>query len=240
MTWYLAPALDTLRAQINARWPARDRTSDGTIGDAAHSARVSDHNPDPTSSPPGIVRAIDIDEDGIDTGAVILAMLADVRTRYVIYEAWIWERVTGNWAPYTGPNLHRYHIHVSVRSIDSYAYDAGPWALDAPTMEEEDMGLTTEDKQWMLDELGPSATWSYGIGQDGKGGFNNSQAWERLSWIHHDTTLLAAQAPVTLTAEQVQALGAQIVGGLGLELAGLVVTAMVEELHARTAPAGQG
>jgi hypothetical protein len=131
MAWYLAPALDTLRVQINTRWPDRDRTSDGTIGDAAHSARLSDHNPDPTSAPPDIVRAFDIDEDGIDTGAVILAMLADARTRYVIYEAQIWERVTGKWRAYVGPNLHRHHIHISVRSVENYAYNPAPWAIPA-------------------------------------------------------------------------------------------------------------
>jgi hypothetical protein len=145
MAWYLAPALDTLRTQINKRWPDRDRTSDGTIGDAAHSARTSDHNPDPSSSPPGIVRAIDIDEDGIDTGAVILAMLSDARTRYVIYEALIWERVTGKWRIYAGPNLHRHHIHVSVRSVEDYAYDTSRWAIPALPAPPAPPVLTDED-----------------------------------------------------------------------------------------------
>ena len=46
MSWTLAPALVQLRQELNARWPGRSKASDGTIGDAAHKARVSEHNPD--------------------------------------------------------------------------------------------------------------------------------------------------------------------------------------------------
>mgnify|MGYP006279262349 CR=1 FL=1 len=54
----------TLRAQIDKRWPKRDRRSDGWIGDKAHQARKSDHNPDAR----GIVHAIDIDADLLGPG----------------------------------------------------------------------------------------------------------------------------------------------------------------------------
>lgn len=135
MTAYLAPALVVLRRQLDEAWPARDRTSDGWIGDAAHSSRVSDHNPDPTSDPAGIVRALDIDEDGIDTATVVLALITDPRTRYVIYEARIWARGTGTWTVYTGLNLHTRHIHVSVRDHSGYDTNRSPWALDT-TLEE--------------------------------------------------------------------------------------------------------
>lgn len=48
-----------LRAQVDARFPKRDKRSDGWIGDKAHSKRVSDHNVDSQ----GIVWAIDLDEN---------------------------------------------------------------------------------------------------------------------------------------------------------------------------------
>lgn len=59
MAWRLAHSLETLRAQVNAKWPNRSKSSDGSIGDASHSSRLSDHNPDPS----GVVRAIDITHD---------------------------------------------------------------------------------------------------------------------------------------------------------------------------------
>ena len=49
----------TLRNEVNRRWPRRDKRSDGWIGDKAHQARKSDHNPDAR----GWVHAIDIDAD---------------------------------------------------------------------------------------------------------------------------------------------------------------------------------
>jgi hypothetical protein len=48
-----------LRKQVDRRWPKRDRRSDGWIGDRAHQARKSDHNPDSK----GFVHALDIDAD---------------------------------------------------------------------------------------------------------------------------------------------------------------------------------
>lgn len=75
--WRLVPAGVTLRDQVNARWPDRDKTSDGSIGDAAHQARPSDHNPDAD----GWVHAIDIDKDGIDADALADELIALARAR---------------------------------------------------------------------------------------------------------------------------------------------------------------
>lgn len=133
MAWRLAKSLTKLREQINAAFPARDKTSDGTIGDTSHSARKSDHNPNAK----GVVCAIDIDEDlNSDTTLqqVVDAICAsrDPRVKYVIYEGRI--TVAGSelqrWKKYTGKNAHKHHAHISVHQ-DPKLYDStAPWKID--------------------------------------------------------------------------------------------------------------
>ena len=45
MSWRLANSIKTLLDQVNAMVPHRRKDSDGGIGDEAHAARTSDHNP---------------------------------------------------------------------------------------------------------------------------------------------------------------------------------------------------
>ena len=124
----LVKAGETLRDQINQAFPDRDKRSDGWVGDSAHAARKSDHNPDRN----GWVHAIDIDEHllGKDKGQKLARELADQliqyarerkdggRLKYVVYENaiasatyrnkfWTWRK--GNWG-------HTQHIHVSFTS----------------------------------------------------------------------------------------------------------------------------
>lgn len=132
MSYFLSPALVQLRNEINSLWPGRDRASDGWIGDAAHNARKSDHNPDYASG--GIVRAIDVDKDGIPADSVVDQIRRDPRTAYVIWNARIWENPSaypgrGYWRAYTGANAHRQHFHVSVRHGARWDRDASPWHL---------------------------------------------------------------------------------------------------------------
>lgn len=114
---------ETLRDQINRRWVKRDKTSDGWIGDLAHQARPSDHNPDSK----GLVHAIDIDEDlrGSKNDNVWLAdqIIAyarmkrggSARLKYVVYE----EQIASGTYPsmfwtWRGDNYgHTAHMHVS-------------------------------------------------------------------------------------------------------------------------------
>ena len=112
MSWHLAPALVQLRAEVNARWPKRSKRSDGTIGDAAHSARRSDHNPNSRRS----VNAIDITASGVDVGAIITAAKKHPSVRYIIYRGQIMNRDIGNFAPrrYRGANPHTAHVHISI------------------------------------------------------------------------------------------------------------------------------
>lgn len=120
MVWRLARSLVTLRAQVNARFPNRNTASDGSVGDASHQTRDSDHNP---WYGPGIVTAVDITHDpavGLDMDALSDQLQAsrDRRIKYVIFNRWIMDgRPQFNpwkWARYTGSNPHTKHMHVSV------------------------------------------------------------------------------------------------------------------------------
>jgi len=125
--YYRAASLTTLVDQVNRLWPGRDKSSDGWIGDPSHQARKSDHNPDYGLGWNGVVRAQDIDKDGIDVAALLRAVTVDPRTAYVIWNGQIWTPARG-WYKYTGPNPHKTHIHVSIKHTK--AAEAGtPWAL---------------------------------------------------------------------------------------------------------------
>ena len=127
-TWKLAPALEQLRKQINEQWPDRSKASDGTIGDAAHASRKSDHNPNRA----GVVCAMDItrdSENGPDCEQLALALLRDERTNYVIYNKRIASR-GDTWRKYKG-HPHTQHVHISVRQNPEYYNDDSEWALEA-------------------------------------------------------------------------------------------------------------
>ena len=153
MTYFLAAALVSLRAQINERWPDRDKGSDGWIGDASHSARKSDHNPDYSSG--GIVRALDVDKDGINVDALVSAAINDSRTAYVIWNGRIWIRGYG-WQKYTGSNMHTKHVHISLRHT-SAAAKSGKWALGGNIAPTSTPNITKpKGKQWPLVRLAVS------------------------------------------------------------------------------------
>lgn len=128
MSWRLAKSLEQLRIQLNALHPTRSKISDGSIGDAAHSARTSDHNPDAH----GVVAAIDITHDpanGVDGHVLATQLTVDPRAKYVIFAGNIWKARTKQWEPYHGANRHDHHVHVSVKPEN---YDnVEPWALVA-------------------------------------------------------------------------------------------------------------
>ena len=114
--------------QINAKFPYRDKASDGGIGDTAHSTRISDHNPDQY----GTYHAYDFDHDpdsnGLDCRVLWRELLAsrDARIKYVIFNRVIWSPSRGSRA-YTGVNAHTLHLHLSVNSINGD--DARLWGL---------------------------------------------------------------------------------------------------------------
>lgn len=129
--WRLAPCLIALFEQADARWPKRSRVSDGSIGDKAHAARKSDHNPSET----GYVTAGDLTHDpdmGPDAHAwaEYLRTIRDSRVKYVISNGRVWRSYgtsAWQWTPYTGSNAHEKHVHVSVLDIAEVRNDLRPW-----------------------------------------------------------------------------------------------------------------
>lgn len=117
-----------LRAQVDRRFKGRNKRSDGWIGDRAHQARKSDHNPDAR----GWVHALDIDADLVPgdpkASKAAARALADElvhyaasgqpgsdRIKYVVYDDRI---ASGTYAKYwwtwRGRGYgHRHHIHIS-------------------------------------------------------------------------------------------------------------------------------
>jgi hypothetical protein len=130
MTWRIANSLETLRHQLDARFPGRSLAADGGIGDAAHQTRDSDHNP---WYGPGIVTARDFTHDpahGLDIQQVADQLLdsRDPRIKYVIANRRIATNRTWQWEPYSGANPHEAHFHLSVVA-DPLCDDAQDWSL---------------------------------------------------------------------------------------------------------------
>ena len=122
----LCKAGQQLREQFDDTFPDRDRRSDGFIGDARHSARPSDHNPDPKAGM--VVRAIDVDADVHKSGKPDLmpdiadqirlaAKSGEKRISYVIFKGRIASpRLGWRWRKYKGSNPHNHHCHISFTS----------------------------------------------------------------------------------------------------------------------------
>jgi hypothetical protein len=124
--WYLAPSLSVLRGEVDTRWPRRDHTSDGTIGDEAHQSRESDHNPNSRGS----VDAWDMDKDGVNVTEVIAAFQQHPSSHYWIWNRQIADRDTG-WRrrPYSGDNPHTQHVHFSIRQTAAAEQNRQAWGL---------------------------------------------------------------------------------------------------------------
>lgn len=134
MAWRVARSLNVLLEQINDRYPNRNKASDGSIGDADHQNRNSDHNP---WYGPGIVTARDFTHDpdsGVDIDRLTdeLAASRDRRIKYIIANNLI---LSGNggpspwaWRPYFGSNAHTRHFHLSVIASPA-CDDTTPWNL---------------------------------------------------------------------------------------------------------------
>lgn len=130
--WELAPCLRVLINETDRLFPGRSIASDGSIGDAAHAARDSDHNPDEDR----LVEALDITDDdaaGCDISVLFDHLVAtkDKRVKYLIHKGWVIKSYAKNgvkawtWIIYTGLNSHKLHGHISV--LDSMVHSQLPW-----------------------------------------------------------------------------------------------------------------
>lgn len=174
MAYRLCASLVLLRDEVNTRFPGRDKSSDGWIGDAAHATRVSDHNPWVTDDRGvGVVRALDVDSGrGTETSAGRL--LADHLVRlartghpalgqgaYVISDRRIASATSAwAWRGYSGSNPHISHTHISV-SLDQSGYDSRhPWEFAGtpplPIMRQGSTGPAVRELQQALNERYPS------------------------------------------------------------------------------------
>jgi hypothetical protein len=156
---YLAPSLTRLRDSVNAAFPERDSSSDGWIGDVAHSARTSEHNPDSK----GCVHALDIDVDDNDAGRdlrkeLLTATLQHRAVWYVISNGVIYSR-TYNWRPrqYLGPNQHFLHVHISIRLAADAENDTTltlkPASVAVPTPSTGDFDMTEAEMEALITRL---------------------------------------------------------------------------------------
>ena len=132
-----ATSRDGLLGEINRSAPKRSKEDDGSIGDASHSSRVSDHNPNEA----GVVCARDFTHDpagGFDCEKFTawlrdrMARGLENRVKYLIWNRLIVSgpgqaHPAGLWRKYTGSNPHTAHCHVSVRLKRQYYDDDKPW-----------------------------------------------------------------------------------------------------------------
>lgn len=136
----LAKSLVTLIDEIDQKVPSRNKRNDGTIGDAAHQARNSDHNPQIRQGAMGIVTALDVTHDpaaGFDAGAFAesLREAKDSRIKYVIFNGRIFNSTASPWVwreRNKGPGDHSEHVHISVAE-DPQLYDSTKsWPFQLP------------------------------------------------------------------------------------------------------------
>lgn len=155
--WRLAPSLIALVSEVDAKYPRRSKKYDGSIGDAAHAARSSEHNPDRDADPMplGTVSAVDITKHSAAMASELLdELIGDPRVWYVIHDGHIYSRTHG-WEkrPHDG-DPHTHHLHVSLVQSAKAAADRSAWfkpaapkpAPPAPVIDDPTSGQRPGDK----------------------------------------------------------------------------------------------
>lgn len=172
MSWYVGGSLEALLDEVNASAPGRSKASDGSIGDAAHSSRESDHNPCDCHD---AVCARDFTHDpahGFDSYAFADWLRArcdagqERRVKYIISNGRI-ASPTDSWAwrPYDGSNPHTQHVHVSVDHGPESFNDDSPWQWgtgdDDMTKPTDVVGADSNGTDLTMGELSGRMNWLY-------------------------------------------------------------------------------
>lgn len=235
MGWRNAQTSLVLNGQVNAKWPFRDKGSDGTIGDAAHATRDSDHNPWVIVDGQGVVRARDIDKDGVDIGWMFeelrkLGAQGDPRLSgggYLIWNRRITTPDFTKWVPYNGSNPHDKHGHVSFSRNRAGFDSTAPYAFFVPG------GVQLPPAAGV--QIPPSGAIIEGdrMAQEGESGSDVAWIQTRLNIQGHSVNVDSKFGPQTTAAvKQVQAF-------FGLTVDGVVGAKTRSVLELTPAPAGR-
>lgn len=192
-----ARSLDVMLAEINKHAPNRSTASDGGIGDPAHAARVSKHNP----GDDGVWEAYDVTDsperglDGSDLAHRAAALLgkhpAMMAGAHVIHNGHIisFNRLDEGWRLYFGENDHETHVHIAVSDAPAGYDSIKPWNLwsttsapakpvivNQPTI----LDITKALERWELRTTNPKAAGLYKSARENLGSLVSSDRRVRM------------------------------------------------------------
>lgn len=125
--WHVDAGLNVLIGQVKTLHPG---IVVGTIGDPAHRARKSDHNPEADGSVDAADFMVGPHFSTLDCENLVTALTvhSDHRILYIIWMRHIWYPNGKGWRPYHGTDPHTGHAHLSVN--DKFPGDLREWNLD--------------------------------------------------------------------------------------------------------------
>jgi hypothetical protein len=215
------------RRLIESCWPD---IKVGTIGDAAHLAEHSDHNPDSR----GIVHAIDVMVGlGPVADAIVAWAVGSPDLEYVVHNGKIW-LINSSWTPvaYHGSNPHVDHIHISGKhgstgenhetgtgySTTAEAYTAITKPCEGVTTMTNNETITAHGKTvsdgTVLSDLESLRDLLASTPQEAA-----AQGIAPRPGSYLDIMIQAANHPVSITENQVQTIAGLIVAAIGKKLA---------------------